>query len=137
MTTYITGAAVGLKSLPGLVFELEASYTGCMICGSLYQSILDRKIALLVREPDNPLNCFLDGYIIQAEKLRKEWAKTHSKSHPQEQHDSLKKSGQFCTPEAALKLAPYGIFPLDSSSDEVDHAMLEAPRAPLDDVEGT
>lgn len=153
LRTYVTGAAVGLndKTLPGLVFNIRASYTGCMICGELFQSSLDRKLLRFTeqrnmksphRNGNRPKHTpyqkdLIDRTALAANTLRKEWASTHAKTHTEAQHHALRISGQFCTPQAAERLAPYGIFPLNSTNEELDDAMFEAPRAPLNDVEGT
>lgn len=137
---YITGAAVGLndRTLPGLMFNINAAYTGCLLCGAVYQSILDRRVATLQIEVSNPLNTFIDTYIAQATQLRKQWAAQHGLTHPVSAHIALQKSGLFCTPEAALKLTPLGIVGLNHTpNSDVAQAMFEAPRAPTDDVEGT
>ena len=135
MPLYMTGAQIGLTSLPGLQFHPSASYSGCKLCGKVFQSNLDRKLFALLNEPikDDQL---IERVKVQADYLRQMWREEHSKTHPEEEHRSLKLSGEFCTPEAALKLVPLGITPLQHEG-EVAAAMLEAPRAPLDDVEGT
>lgn len=135
--TYVVGAAVGLnsKTLPGLTFNIEASYTGCLICGAVYQSKIDRKVWQITQDEYHPFSHLLAAYSVTADRLRKTWSQNHSKLHPQWQHEQLKRSGQFCTPEAALKLTPLGVFALDATDDELPAAMLEAPRAPQDDVE--
>lgn len=136
--TYVTGAALGLnaKTLPGLVFDIDACYTGCLICGEVYQSRLDRKVRRIKDgEMPNLLNKY-ESYVYLAKELRQRWTVEHAKTHTDQEHAQLKASGAFCTPEAALKLTPLGIFPLDDASDATI-AMLEAPRAPLDDVQGT
>lgn len=123
------------ETLPGLQFELNAAYTGCLICGEVYQSRLDRKVLAITKDVNHPLRYLLDSYTITATRLRKEWSKKHARMHTEAQHVALRLSGQFCTPEAALRLTPLGIFSLDPN-DEVAAAMLEAPRAPLNDVAG-
>lgn len=140
--TYVVGAAVGLndRTLPGLQFNLEAAYTGCLICGELYQSRLDRKVFSIANDINHPLTYLLESYKLTADRLRKEWANAHARTHSESEHKALKESGQFCTPEAALKLTPLGIFPLDNdqsaAAKEVADAMLQAPRAPVNDVQG-
>jgi len=68
----------------------------------------------------------------------REWRNRHNKMHTEAEHRAFRASGRTFSPEAALKLAPYGLVSLDDAQeDEVAHAMLEAPRAPVDDVETT
>lgn len=136
--TYVTNAQLGLIDLPGLTFDPEASFTGCLICGQVYQSKLDRKIRQIRDTPQNPLNVYLESYLHNALQLRKNWDLHHSKTHTEKEHDALRASGAFCTPEAAIKLTPLGVFSVDHDlTGEVAHAMAEAPRKPTDDVEGT
>lgn len=135
--TFVTGAAVGLNeyTLPGLVFNINASYTGCLICGTIYQSLLDRH-SYRVSQRFNPSQIYLNKLIHDALLMRKEWDEQHAKTHTHQEHVRLKLSKQMCTPEAAVRLAPFGIFPLAPDSD-VAAAMFEAKRAPIDDVEGS
>jgi len=67
------------------------------------------------------------------------WAIRHSKTHPEKEHLLLRASGRTCTPEAAQKLANYGIVPLSDAAldQEVSIALLEAPRCAPNDAEGT
>lgn len=142
---FLAGAAVGLneKVLPGLKFDVTGEYTVCLICGEVFQSDLDREV---VKVKENYPHVSADDQAIldevlpdkqaQATVKRRLWAYNHRRKHPEKEHAALKASGQLCTPEALLKLSPLGIIPL-SPNDEMKHAMLEAPRAPKDDVEGT
>lgn len=135
---YVTNGQLGLSDLTGLEFDPEASFTGCLICGKVYQSKLDRKIRVMRDNPLNPLNTHMTSYLHIAKDLRVRWDRNHAKTHTEAQHAELRASGAFCTPEAAAKLAPLGVFSLDHEpTSEVAHAMAEAPRAPKNDVEGT
>ena len=106
-------------------FEPECSHTFCRICGITFQSELDR-----TPEPDAMIE-------FEARMRRMEWSHKHAKTHPAREHEALEKSGRFLTPEAAVKLVPLGIIPVQDIvfSDESEHAGLEAPRMPTDDVE--
>lgn len=145
MTTYVTGMTMGLnaKTLPGLVFDVDASFTGCLICGEVYQSRLDRKCKRINDDLTHPQHHLLDSFMDMALNMRKQWDRSHSKTHTQQQHADLRQSGLFCTPEAALKLTPLGVIGLEhantssTQATEVADAMYEAPRAPLNDVQGT
>ena len=124
----MTGAMVGHSVLQadGMKFDPNKPYRGCLICGTLFQSTLDR------------LESPLPIQIQTASTLRHQWAHTHSNTHTDREHLALSLSGRWCTPEAALKFAPHGIYALGDMvmSDETAHAMRLAPRAPSDDVQG-
>src|SRR4051812_46997988 len=91
-----TGFAVGLEYLDNFEFDPNCPYRACCICGAIYQTSLDRQgIA-----PDN------------AKELRDKWAQSHSKHHTAAQHALLKLSGQALTPEAAQRLAAFGLIDL-------------------------
>jgi hypothetical protein len=61
-------------------------FTGCRICGDIYEN------------PDI--------------ESRKEWSRKHALEHSPLQHRMLMVSGQWCTPEAAIKLAAFGVVDL-------------------------
>lgn len=81
--------------------------------------------------------------IAYATSLRKEWADRHARSHTSHQHKQLRLSGRAVTPEAAIRLVPFGISPLSDMvsnetnpyGDEYSDAALAAPRQPQNDVE--
>lgn len=114
---------------PGLTYEMNetfnprAAFTGCCICGVVFQSPLDRKVYHGYASPQEQ---------VQATVARRNWSQQHaSKMHTQKEHDDLAASGRFCTPEAAHKLAPYGVVTLsDSFHEENRAAQEEAPRLP-------
>lgn len=139
---YVVGGAVGLKDI-GMVFNPAANFTGCRLCGFVFQSALDRLLFNLVH--DSPVvelrNKELQDEIDHVEHRSLQWRKAAMgrhmrRTHTEQEHNTLAMSGEWCTPEAAFKLAPLGVFPLQDSG-EVAVAMYEAPRAPTDDVEGT
>jgi hypothetical protein len=70
--------------------------------------------------------------------MRKEWSFKHARTHPQWEHDQLEKSGAYMTPDAAMKLASFGIISLSDMalSNEMWHAGRESHRMPHNDVEG-
>lgn len=108
-------------------FNPHASFTGCQICGEVFQSELDRKTYLGYASPAEQ---------IQATVQRRNWSQWHaSHSHTQKEHDMLAASGRFCTPEAAMKLAPLGIVTMSDNVFSVEHeqAQAEAPRTPVDE----
>jgi len=116
-----------IGELTGLQFDPTCNHAGCGICGEVFQSPLDRLQSPTVGEWSKAL------------ELRTEWRIRHAGTHTAAQHRQLRLSGLFALPEAAQKLASYGIIPLTDTvrHDEVSHALLESPRAPSDDVEGS
>jgi hypothetical protein len=86
--------------------NLENGFTYCRICGEVFASadIHERQV----------------------------WSFAHSNKHSFIEHIGLDVSGNWLTPEAAIKLAPYGVIPLaDMLRDTaVAQAMFEAPRMP-------
>ena len=130
MRLVATGVAVGLTTL----FDPQRSNTYCRICGAIYQTDYDR-------EPERFKHLAgFDGNITLVERyatsLRKFWSIAHSKTHTEKQHSDLMASGHFLTPEAAYKLAPFGVVDIVALviSDEHASAYREAPRAPKDDA---
>lgn len=105
------------------VFNPKAAFSGCCICGAVFQSPIDRKVYAGYASPAEQ---------VSATVARRNWSNYHaSKMHTQKEHDQLAASGRFCTPEAAHKLAPYGIVTLtDSFHEENRKAQEEAPRLP-------
>ena len=77
--------------------------------------------------------------IAEGAKERQEWANKHAKTHSEREHLDLRASGLLVTPEAAEKLVPYGIIPVQDivMNEESAHAALQAARAPSDDAETT
>lgn len=118
----LTGMAVGLDSLSGLKFSPHKPFAACRLCGAVYQSERDRT------EPwSDELRTYHDV-----------WRGVHNRKHSEFEHKMLALSGRQLTPEAAYRLAPYGVIPMLDIvlDDEVKHAMATAPRAPQDDAEG-
>lgn len=118
---------VGDSELVGFEYRKDRPKAGCLICGKLFQSTLDRSA-----ETDEEKE--------RADELRVVWRTVHSKSHTDADHLRLaryKATGAFCTPEAALELAPFGIFSLVDlvmSSEHAD-ALRQAKRAPINDAD--
>jgi hypothetical protein len=130
------GAAVGLEEVSGLTFRSDRPYTGCCICGAVFQSDADRDpVGTYQRQPAE-FGYNLDNVDMFALGLRKEWSKKHEKTHTEKEHDDLAKSGYAFTPEAANKLAAFGTIPL-TLSEEINAALLESSPIPLNDAEGT
>ena len=111
----------------GMLFRSDRDYTYCRICGVIYQPELNRV----------PQDEYTQQIVLAATILRREWSQRHARLHTSTEHRQLAASGRHCTPDAALRLVPMGIIPLTDIvfDDESEHAGLEAPRAPLTDVE--
>jgi len=105
--------------------EIDPAYpiAGCRICGAVFQGKFDR-----VLNPDANVR-------YRAKFHRDAWRLGHNKKHQDHEHKSLQLSGRQCTPEAAQKLAAYGIFPLSSLvlDEEVSAALAEAPRTTMEE----
>lgn len=136
---------IGLKSL-GSEFNPEAPYSGCRLCGALYQSALDREakrlleMGVLYEIVDDVFGgpTYAVKVLDDANARRERWRTLHERRyHDEEEIAALQVTGNAFTPEAANKLAPFGIIPLGSGYDDKDvaAALLDAPRAPLDDPE--
>lgn len=128
----MAGMAVGLHTLD-LEFLPYKPYTGCRICGRVYQSSLDRA------HPWNDLpeqTALTQAFM--AKQRRRAWAEKHSKTHTSTQHRQLAESGAWCTPEAAHILAAYGVIPVTDMIMSNDHsvALHESKAVPVNDVEG-
>lgn len=105
----MVGAIVGLTS-SDLQFDPHRPYTGCRICGQLFQH--------------------------DDVDVRMAWSWMHSEKHSPLEHYMLEQSGNWCTPEAAENLAPYGIFSLTDMvmSDEISDALRNAKSIPVKEV---
>jgi hypothetical protein len=86
------------------------------------------------RDYANPANI---SKLLAAEQEIVDWRSRHNRKHTDKERNSLVASGLSFTPEAAIKLAPFGLAPVTDSvfNEETHIAMMEAPRAPVDDVD--
>ena len=132
---------IGLNSL-GAEFDIDAEFAACRLCGAVYQSPLDRKVLDYVSKGylyrvgnmwyghSAGINCYQD-----ANWRRQRWRRLHERRyHTESEIAAFSKTGHAFTPEAAHRLAPYGIVPTGNMSDEIVAALFEAPRAPADDA---
>jgi hypothetical protein len=131
----VKGAAFGLEELEGLKFMIDREFTACLICGDVFQSAYDR-------HPLEKISGFLpnlQAVALFAASLRKEWSHKHAKEHPERVHQALRDSGRFYTPEAAIKLAAFGIISAAdlAMDDEVNDALRQSSPIPTDDAQGT
>lgn len=123
---FAIGTAIGLEHLTGLNFDLGRPYTCCRICGAVFQSDKDR-IAVET-----------DFSKVVAMSIRKAWSISHAKGHSDREHLLLAYSGAWCTPEAAQRLAAFGIIAVSDAvrSNEHEQALAEARAVMSDDAEG-
>lgn len=137
MQLRLQGAAVGLDALPGLKFRPDRDHSYCGICGAVFQSEADRDPVGVYQQDPAQFSHRLANVEIHARNLRQQWRLTHSKTHPQRAHNSLRLSGRHVTPEAAEKLAAFGIISLTDlvMDDEVSHALRLSKAVPKDDAE--
>lgn len=122
---YTTGMAVGLQELEGLTFDISKPYIFCRLCGAIRQTNLDR-------------NAVSQEKLLDSLLARREWSLKHARIHPEHQHKSLERSKRFLTPEAAHRLAAFGIVDLVGLSidDEMIDAYALSKSVPTDDAEG-
>lgn len=125
----------GRDSLVGFVFQLEAPWKACRLCGSVYQSDLDRQAYKLQQDGEVLAAAYINE---QATQRRQRWEKIHNRrEHPNyfTEVRQLELSGLPVTPDAARRLSTYGIIPIGPTTyeDEIADALFSAPRAPYDD----
>lgn len=131
MQVTLFGAAFGLSHI-GIKFDPTCDYAACRLCGKIYQSDLDR-----LHTKDYAM--WLRNKHVAA-GARQGWRLRHTQQeHTQAEVDAFAKTGLTYTAEAAHRLAPFGaIAPNDAIfNDEIASALLEAPRMPVADVEGS
>jgi hypothetical protein len=117
------------QSATTLTIRKDREFAACRICGDIFQP---RK------NIETPDEAYTDTIMFQATIEIRQWRNDHNLRHPPHEHILLAQSGLTMTPEAAHKLAPFGLVPVaDVDNKEVADALREAPRAPVDDVETT
>jgi len=149
----IIHSVIGLTEL-GSLFDSNAPFKACRLCGDIYQSTLDHEQYALYSQ-----YCGFPAYWFQslefdadvwrsyqllernARERRQRWEAVHNRRKHNNRRDQLAlahlhETGTAFTPEAAHKLTSYGIFPTGNKSPEIVHAMVTAPRAPINDPEG-
>lgn len=115
---------IGLTEL-GAKFRMDSAWTACRLCGRVFQSDLDR------------LKGATNQQLVDALVKRRDWSFKHARVHPQWEHDQLEQSGNYMSPDAALKLASFGIIALSDMALHNEHwnAGRESSRAPNNDCE--
>lgn len=118
--TIATGLAVGLKEI-GIEFEPDKPFVCCVICGAIRQTPHDRT----------------NKNVLWGLRNRRAWAEKHRKLHSEREHRQLRNSGLSMTPEAAKKLAAFGVIPVMDMvmNEETAVALLESSPIPTDDAE--
>lgn len=121
----LIGTMVGANQLTNFEFDQSMPYGGCRICGTVWQPAVLRNITVNIE---------------RKVRIVKAWRKNHALSHTAEEHRALALSGLWALPEAQQKLAPFGIIDMTAytpaQNDQLDSALLEAPRAPVNDADG-
>lgn len=131
MKLLLDHSIVGQTALSNFTFRKDRPYAGCRLCGDLFQprfmieaNHIQYELAVARRNAG-------EQEIVQ-------WREQHNLRHTAAEHLALAKSGLTFTPEAALKMAPFGLVPIaDAEVPEIAQALREAPRAPVDDVDST
>jgi hypothetical protein len=109
-----------------MLFDPSKTFRACLICGDVFQSFTDRLDSPTLNE------------INSAHGRREVWAKEHALRHTSKEHLMLKLSGLTMTPEAANKLAAFGLLPITDMAkfnDEISSALFESNPVPKDDAE--
>ena len=118
--------------LEGMKFNPDDDYRACLICGAVYQSWFDRNHRYL------PVGLLKNKRAAIGKEKRQKWAINHARTHSIYEHQLLRKSGMSMTPEAAKKLAAFGLIPISDmlvNYEEVSGALLESSPVPVDDSE--
>ena len=120
------------QSATTLTIRKDREFAGCRLCGAVFQS----RMAIEVGDEEWAADRLVFETAVAIET--REWRTKHSRKHTKRAHMQLEESGLTMTPEAAIKLAPFGLVPVgDAEVVEIAQALREAPRAPIDDVETT
>lgn len=124
----LIGITVGLPEagIPLDVFNPQAPLAGCRLCGTVFQTKYHRQLFNLRR------NNLPHGELLQKVlDLNGEWRRKHTlRKHSVAEVALFAKTGFAFSPEAANKLAPFGIVPLGNMHEDIVAGMLEANRAP-------
>lgn len=103
-------------SEPDVNFDANKPFRACLLCGRVFQ-------------PSDEVNTV---------ERREGWAVTHAKRcHTEREHHLLYLSGLTMTPEAAHKLAAFGLIPVSDMvlNEEAASALMESHPTPEREVE--
>jgi len=122
---------VGQSALTNFRFNKERPYAGCRLCGALFQP------EWFMEASEIQYNLATARNNLSMREIGR-WREQHNLRHTAAEHLALAESGLTFTPEAARRLAPFGLVPVTDVEDaEIRDALKEAPRAPEDDAEST
>jgi len=127
---------VGQKET-SLTVRKDRNLAACRMCGDIFQPLY---FIEATDEQFNQTDMDTLSKKFQAEQEIMSWRVRHNRKHTEKEHFDFATSGLTFTPEAAKKLAPFGLVPvgdLTVVNSEVGQALAEAPRLPNDDVETT
>jgi hypothetical protein len=114
------------QSATTLTIRKDREYAACRICGDIFQPWLNT---------DTPNHAYTPEVRLAADIEILQWRNKHNLKHSDRQHKLFIQSGRTLSPEAAIRLAPFGLVPVgDSGDEEIIQALAEAPRAPVDDA---
>jgi len=120
------------QSATTLTIRKDREFAGCRLCGAVFQS----RMAIEVSDEEWAADRLVFETAVAIET--RQWRNEHNMRHSEREHIALRERGLTLTPEAAMKLAPFGLVPVgDAEVAEIAQALREAPRAPIDDVETT
>lgn len=121
------------QSATTLSINKDREFAACRICGAIFQSRLN---TIAVSDEEYAADPMIK---LAASLETQEWRRYHNTKHSEATHKAFRASGLTMTPEAAHKLAPFGLVPVDDALTlgETACALFEAPRTPTNDVETT
>ncbi len=107
----------GHDGLTNFNFDINKGYTYCGICGDIFQSRLNEPLAT---------------------NERRQWSFDHAATHSLVEHAEFTKSGRTMTPEAAIKLMPYGVVAVSDMvfDDELSRVLQRTSSTPTSDALG-
>jgi hypothetical protein len=123
---YLHIPPIGIGPEDNFFYDGSRPAAHCRICGESFQPDLARSPHF---EQDSEIQ-------LAVILLLQEWRAKHNNTHKPQEHLHLHESGNLMTPQAAIKLIPLGIYPLQDivADEEIAQAGREAPRAPQDDI---
>ena len=121
------------QSATTLSINKNREYAACRICGAIFQSWLNTN---QVSDEEYKADPSLE---LAAALETMEWRRNHNRKHSERTHRAFRATGRTMTPEAANKLAPFGLVAINDAllDNDIACALFEAPRAPTNDVETT
>lgn len=120
---------IGLNQDDNFTYDPLRPARHCGICGDSFQPEMARSPRFNDPRVSEEVRLAVDIEI-------KQWTIAHNKKHTDQEHIDHIKRGRLMTPDAAIRLIPLGIYPIDDLyyDEEIKQAGLEAPRAPINDI---